>query len=238
MDGVYDGISHSELAIDCFLHVVNSCFNRGLTEQDIEESFFPHDAVEEEASLAHLGVSSSAKGGVRRGSVFPGFGAMLRKGNQKMDTVVQDEEMGPKEDRRFRIGVNDFSKCVLKLAGKSYAPSKADVEDIVSTIQRAMGGAGEAEVGLEAKTLMGFLEKEVFLKQSAKRRSNSLKKSKSALGLEIEVGRGRDEDDVIDEEMAQRWGIMYCGGARPVEATIREVGVKHRIEFRIESFGW
>lgn len=44
--------------------------------------------------------------------------------------------------------------------------------------------------------------------------------------------------DIITRDMAKRWGITYCGGAKPVEKTVREFGTKHGIEFRIESFGW
>jgi hypothetical protein len=193
-----------------------------LSEDDIEKIFFPPDdggganKKTDETGLSALAQPSTSNDDVgskrhKRGSIAAMMTSVMRK-KSATPNVVDMEVGGVKDprDRQTHIGVNDFSTSLLKLAGKSYAPTKSDTEEIVCAIQSDMGLVAEADVGLSSRTLMSYLEKNVFLKVSETKR----KKSARNLGIKHTIlhsssGLDTDGGNGLDREKAKRWGIMY-----------------------------
>lgn len=42
----------------------------------------------------------------------------------------------------------------------------------------------------------------------------------------------------LDDNVMSTWGIMYCGGSRPVISALREISVDYNIDLHIDSFAW
>jgi hypothetical protein len=233
----------SKEAIDCFLLVVNRCFDRGLSEEDVEKIFFPPDdggganKKTDETGLSALAQPSTPNDDVgskrhKRGSIAAMMTSVMRK-KSATPNVVDMEVGGVKDprDRQTHIGVNDFSTSLLKLAGKSYAPTKSDTEEIVCAIQSDMGLVAEADVGLSSRTLMSYLEKNVFLKVSETKR----KKSARNLGIKHTIlhsssGLDTDGGNGLDREKAKRWGIMYEREASTNKVLLLVRGALHASE--------
>jgi hypothetical protein len=42
----------------------------------------------------------------------------------------------------------------------------------------------------------------------------------------------------LDRKILKTWGVMYCGGSKPVIAALRELSQDYNIDLHIDSFKW
>ena len=42
----------------------------------------------------------------------------------------------------------------------------------------------------------------------------------------------------LEPEIKETWQMMYCGGAAPVVAALKQIRDKYKIDLEVESFDW
>lgn len=42
----------------------------------------------------------------------------------------------------------------------------------------------------------------------------------------------------FSEDVLSTWGIMYCGGSKPVISALREISIEYSVDLHIDSFAW
>jgi len=154
----------------------------------------------------------------------------LQSADDKKDLLSMVELITSEESLKQKFEEMDTKKTgflsISDLASLSIRLSEgASREDIVASFQ-----------AIDANT-DGKISFEEFFNWWKERRDKRKRETLSH-SIDVKADSRTAPERVLDPEMAKRWGLMYCGGAAPVEKTVREVGMRQNIEFKIESFAW